>query len=330
MRMRRTPLPLLLLFAASCAPRTGQLARGSGGDTVPAAEAGPPVLGIDLSEGKTAGASPGADSRAPGLGIDLTEGKAWARPPGEAVADQASRSPAAAPARATAESVVPGAPSPSAPVPDVAHAELAAPEFATAVAASPIAGAGSRGRLVGGARRFVGRPFKGDCTGFVRRVLDDAQVSLPRLGAARTMTESLYRSLPHVRRPQPGDLAFFHATRTRDRPGSAQSRFTHVAVVEKVEGSRVTLIHRGSRGIRRFVMNLERPHDRRENAMVRRRRVQDAPGTRYLAAELFGGYATALGTKTTAGGRGASSAARAATDEVAGRIRQRAATASRR
>lgn len=42
-------------------------------------------------------------------------------------------------------------------------------------------------------------------------------------------------------------------------------------------------------------MNLERPHDRSENGMVRRHRAGDRPGQRYLSAELFAGYATALG-----------------------------------
>jgi hypothetical protein len=278
MRIRRVPLPLLLVLVASCAPRAGQIPPGSEGGTAAAASA-------------------------PALGIDLTEAATGGRPSGAASGGEASRSPPAAPPEAKG-AVASGAPAPGAPVPDVAHAELASPEFASAVASvpSPDASAGSRERLVVGARQLVGRPFKGDCTGFVRRVIDGAQVRLPRLHSARTMTESLYRSLPHVRRPRPGDLAFFHATRSRDRTGSARSRFTHVAMVEKVEGARVTLIHRGSRGIRRFAMNLERPHDRRENGMMRRRRVRDAPGTRYLAAELFSGYATPLGAMTPAGG----------------------------
>lgn len=155
-----------------------------------------------------------------------------------------------------------------------------------------------RERLISAARRHVGRQFAGDCCGFVRRVFAEARVALPTLMPARSMSESLYRSLRRVATPKPGDLAFFRGTR-RDRRAT---RVSHVALVEAVDGSRVTLIHRGGHGIARFAMNLERPHDRSENGMVRRRRAEDRPGIRYLAAELFGGYASAIGEARASGG----------------------------
>jgi cell wall-associated NlpC family hydrolase len=151
-----------------------------------------------------------------------------------------------------------------------------------------------RGRLVRSARRYLGRRFAGDCSGFVLRVFADAHVALPPLRPESTLSEALYRALSPVSRPRPGDLAFFHGTRRPDRSRAARRRFTHVALVERVDGERVTLIHRGSRGVRRLTMNLDRPHDSRENGMVRRRRARDRPGTRYLAGELFAGYASAL------------------------------------
>jgi len=303
----RRPL-VLLLCAAACAHHAGEGAPVTPGAPEPAAEAGP-ALGVDLTT-LEARAPPVAPVATPAGSAPAGASTPSTRPAASTGRPAAPVTTAVAPARpAQAAAVAPARPAPAAAapvtVPDVAGADLAAPEFATALGSAPrpATGDGARARLVGNARQLVGQRFKGDCTGFVRTVLAKAQVSLPALHPSRTMTESLYRSMPHVKLPQPGDLAFFHATRSRDRTGTPESRFSHVALVEKVDGSRVTLIHRGSRGIRRFVMNLEKPHDRHENDMVRRRRAKDAPGTRYLAAELFGGYATTVGRKAPAADR---------------------------
>jgi len=158
--------------------------------------------------------------------------------------------------------------------------------------APPASTAEARARLVAAARRYLGGRFRGDCSGFVRRVYADAGVALPILELGRTMSESLFRSMEQVTEPLPGDLAFFHSTRRRDRKAKDPGFLTHVAMVELVDGDRVVLIHRESKGIRRLAMNLERPHDPSENGIVRRRWARSAaPG---LAGELFAGYATAL------------------------------------
>ena len=206
--------------------------------------------------------------------------------------------PAAAPAPAEGQSTSPPAieqaPAPVAPP----RAETAAPEPGAPVPRiahpGPAPQDPERERLIRAARRYLGRRFAGDCSRFVLRVFAEARVPLPALRPERTMSESLYRALSPVSRPLPGDLAFFHETRRPDRSGRTPRRFTHVALVERVDGARVTLIHRESRGIRRLAMNIERPHDKRENGMVRSRRARDRPGTRYLAGELFAGYASAL------------------------------------
>ncbi len=146
---------------------------------------------------------------------------------------------------------------------------------------------------MGAARRHVGRSFAGDCSGFVLRVFAEARVALPApLAPGRTLSESLYRSLSPATRARPGDLAFFHGTRRQDRPGKARGQFTHVALVETANGARVTLIHRGSHGIKRLDMNPERPHDRRENSVLRRRGADEGPRVPSLAGELFAGYAS--------------------------------------
>lgn len=175
----------------------------------------------------------------------------------------------------------------SAPVEEQAAAE---PSSVPGAAAQ----ADARERLIRAARKHLGRRFAGDCSAFVRRVFAEARVVLPELRAARTMTESLYRSMWPVAKPAPGDLAYFRRTRRHDRGGKDRYGLSHVAIVEAVDGARVTMIHRSSRGIRRLEMNLDHPHDRDENDVLRRPRPADGRSLPSLASELFVGYATAL------------------------------------
>ena len=111
---------------------------------------------------------------------------------------------------------------------------------------------------------------------------------------ARSASEGLWRASRPVKGPRPGDLAFFHDTFDRDGDGRRGDRFTHVALVEAVDGPRVVLIHRGSRGIQRLAMNLARRHDPAENGWLRKRRAGDPPGGRFLSGELFAAYGTAI------------------------------------
>jgi hypothetical protein len=160
---------------------------------------------------------------------------------------------------------------------------------ASRASAAPDARAELRAHVVSIARRHLGERFRGDCSEFVRRVYAEARAPLPT--PARS-SESIYRGLARVRRPRPGDLAFFHRTYDREPPGPRRNLYTHVALVEAVSGSRVSLIHRTSAGIQRFAMNLSRPADPGENGAVRRRRPDDRPHLQYLAGELFAGYAS--------------------------------------
>ena len=178
------------------------------------------------------------------------------------------------------------------------RADPAPLEQQTTAEGAPVTGsdpeADARNRLVRSARNHLGRRFAGDCSAFVRRVFAEAGVVLPELRSARTMTESLYRSMWPVAKPEPGDLAYFRRTRRHDRGGKDRYGLTHVAIVEVVDGARVTMIHRGSSGIRRLAMNLDHPHDRDENGILKRRRAGDKPGLPSLAGELFAGFATPL------------------------------------
>lgn len=175
---------------------------------------------------------------------------------------------------------------------------LAAAFVAAALLLPADAGARSadrtRARIVAAARREVGRPFQGDCSGFVLRLLARAGVR-PSLAPARSRSESLFHASRRVEAPRPGDLAFFHDTYDRNRDGRANDPYTHVAVVEKVEGTAVLLLHRGARGVERFRMDLTRPADPEANDPVRFTRAKDPSGTRRLAGQLFAAFGAVVG-----------------------------------
>jgi hypothetical protein len=99
--------------------------------------------------------------------------------------------------------------------------------------------------------------------------------------------------------PLPGDAAFFHDTYDRNRDRRANDRFTHVGLVEKVDGTAIVLIHRSVHGVERLRMDLARPDDPDANDRLRFQRRGDAPGTRYLAGELFAAFGELLGGEFT-------------------------------
>jgi hypothetical protein len=148
------------------------------------------------------------------------------------------------------------------------------------------------------ARRLLGTRPRLDCSGYVLSAFAAAGVVL-ELHPARSRSESLYRVSRVVTRPAPGDLVFFHDTHDRDHNGRRGDRFTHVALVETVDGTALTLLHRGGRRVERIRMDLSRPSDRAANDAVRFRRRRDAPGTRYLSGELFAAFGALLPNEVT-------------------------------
>jgi hypothetical protein len=132
-------------------------------------------------------------------------------------------------------------------------------------------------------------------------VFRNAGLGLPQGVSARgSAAESLANAIPsrlHLK-PRPGDLAFFHDTYDRNHDGELGDPFSHVAIVESAETSgRATLIHFGSHGVKRIVLDTSRPTVHRiaefvVNDFLRIRRSGDPPGTRYLAGELLAGFGT--------------------------------------
>ncbi len=173
----------------------------------------------------------------------------------------------------------------------LAHVALAAALLGAAPSSGAGSGDGVRERIVEAARRRLGQRFRGDCSGYVLAILGEVGVTV-RLLRAVSRSESLHRAAHEVATPRPGDLAFFHHTYDRNRDGFANDRFTHVALVETVDGNSVTLLHRGHRGIERIRIDLSRPSDPSANDPVRALRRGESPRVRVLAGELFAGWGT--------------------------------------
>jgi hypothetical protein len=133
----------------------------------------------------------------------------------------------------------------------------------------------TRWRVVAQARRLLGQTsvrwpgqaFPDDCSGLVLGVY--ASVGVPLTGSARpgdNGVTAVWRwtsakgRLFRTGRPDPGDLVFFHDTYDRDGDGKLDDGLTHIALVESVDADgTVSIIHRVSRGVMRYRMNLERP-----------------------------------------------------------------------
>ncbi len=139
-----------------------------------------------------------------------------------------------------------------------------------------------------------GERFRFDCSGLVEAALASAGCrfegsSLDLFEQAKTL-----RVLHRKRMPSPGDVAFFDDTYDANRNGRVDDPLSHVAVVEEVDkAGTITLVHVGSKGVTRFLMNLRRPEDRHDaagnliNSYIRSKRGGDTPRTRYLAGELW-------------------------------------------
>lgn len=175
------------------------------------------------------------------------------------------------------------------------------------VVTTPAHPADPREATVAAAASFLGRPtltvdgvsYRYDCSGLVEASL--AAAGVPQTGSTAMLFETAREShLLHRRRqPTPGDVAFFDDTYDRDGDGHLDDPLSHSAVVESVaEDGTITLIHVGSRGVVRFRMNLRHPEEATGpagepwNDALRARRPGDSRRTRYLAGELWVGFAS--------------------------------------
>jgi hypothetical protein len=161
------------------------------------------------------------------------------------------------------------------------------------IAAAAAAYVGASRIEVGGTR------YRFDCSGLVEASL--ASAGCPFTGSSASLFEQArdLRVLHRRRRPSPGDVAFFDNTYDRDGNGRRDDPLSHVAVVESVASDgTITMVHVGSKGVTRLVMNLRHPEDRTNEAgavindYLRAPTKGDSPRTRRLAGELWVGFAS--------------------------------------
>jgi hypothetical protein len=151
-----------------------------------------------------------------------------------------------------------------------------------------------------------GKRFPYDCTGVVLAAYAPLGISLK--GEAQegdNGVTAVYRFAQRYGRtyeggrPVPGDLVFFKNTYDLNRDGMTNDGLTHIALVEEVQSDgTIVLIHRVSRGITRYRMNLFHP-DKHKNPQTGETWNDYLRGSGFmrkarLTSELFASYATLL------------------------------------
>lgn len=126
----------------------------------------------------------------------------------------------------------------------------------------------------GGAIVVKGERFRMDCSGVARGIYAKAGVPLGEVQVAGAQNDThvlfeLVRQNGSLRRhdPLPGDLVFFDDTWDENGNALVDDPLSHVGVVEKIESDgTVVFVHRVGGSVVRARLNLERPHDRYDDA----------------------------------------------------------------
>jgi peptidoglycan DL-endopeptidase CwlO len=155
--------------------------------------------------------------------------------------------------------------------------------------------------------RVDGQRFGDDCTGLVRGAYSGIDL-MSRAEPNDNGVTAIWRfSLAHGQayeneQPLPGDLVFFKETYDRNQDGYSNDGLTHIGIVEAVDSlGTIDVIHRVSRGVVRYKMNLE---FRNVNRLADGTLVNDwlrSKGEPQLTAQLFYRFARVLPTPVRAG-----------------------------
>jgi hypothetical protein len=153
-----------------------------------------------------------------------------------------------------------------------------------------------------------GKPFRYDCSGFVRGAYSAAGVDLMGLGTQHPDDNGvllIHRYLErygenHQRKvPSVGDVIYFDNTWDKNGDGKLNDPLTHIGLVEAAdEDGTVHIIHRANRGIVRDEMNLLHPHQTHGagkkpwNSFLRPKGKHDPQELPQLTAELWAGFGT--------------------------------------
>jgi len=184
--------------------------------------------------------------------------------------------------------------------------------------APPPTGSGGGAAVARGAVRLIGRShllvngerYRWDCSGMV--IAAHASAGHALAGSSADLYElARERGVLHrKKRPYVGDVAFFDDTYDRNGNGRRDDELTHVGVVESVDSAgTITVVHLGSQGVVRIVMNLRRLHDHEDESGTTinsyLRAAHDADGGPVLSGELWRGFGSlwAIDDRAVAEGR---------------------------
>lgn len=144
-----------------------------------------------------------------------------------------------------------------------------------------------------------GEKFRYDCSGLVNVVHYKAGIDLRGQNSEGLLDMARELGVDHGGAPKTGDVVFFDNTYDRNKNGRLDDSLTHVAVVESVDADgTVHMVHKGSKGVVRIVMNPEHPDQRlgpegqEWNDWLRARKKGDSKNTPYLAGQMFVGSAS--------------------------------------
>jgi len=113
-------------------------------------------------------------------------------------------------------------------------------------------------------------------------------------------------SIYHATRPAVGDLVFFHNTFDRNDDNRNNDWYTHIGLIERVEGDgTIHVLSYLDDSVQSVVINLEHPKIGKDdrtgntwNTTLRARSENDPPFTQYMGGELFAGFGNILGNRT--------------------------------
>jgi hypothetical protein len=99
--------------------------------------------------------------------------------------------------------------------------------------------------------------------------------------------------------PKVGDIVFFHNVFDASKDGRNNDWYTHVGLVENVEGTVARVVGWRSGGLHTFTLDASRPKESNVggveiNARLREPMASDPPFTEYHAGQLFAGYCDLL------------------------------------
>ncbi len=150
-------------------------------------------------------------------------------------------------------------------------------------------------KLLGVRKLKIGdKIYRYDCSGFVMAAHAKADIRID--GSTKMLYEQAKEENVFHRRKKPfvGDVVFFDNSYDRNKNGRRDDKLTHIAIVEKVESDgTLTLIHLGSKGVVRTIMNLYSPDIHRDqNGKELNSFLRASKSTPNLTGELWVGFAS--------------------------------------